>query len=180
MHLASALRRAPSLPATCPALPPTAARPPHSPAGASSLPSGPAPSRAALTFPPPSPLTGSPHSTAPRRLRSSSPPPCFQLPRPPPSPDPSPFLHLSLSSPVLYPPIPVLTFPLLFFNSSRLFPHSRWPFASLAPSTFLYIPALNSKPPCTYPCADRLRPLSLPRPYKTSTNIRLDLASCPS
>lgn len=45
---------------------------------------------------------------------------------------------------------------------------------SLAPSAFIYLPWIPtlSAPTPAHTTSD---PLSLPRPYKTSTNIRLDL-----
>lgn len=170
----SAARPPSSLP-PAPHSPPTAARPPArlTPRG-SLLPPGPAPS----------PLAGSPHSTAPPPFAASAPrpSPCFQLPRSvPPLPSFTSALgpRLALSRPFSsYSPVP--TFPLTFLQLFQtLFPHSRCPFASLAPSAFIYPPWIPSLPAPT-PAQTASGPLSLPRPYETSTNIRLDLASCPS
>lgn len=143
--------RPPSSPPPAPHSPPTAARPPArlTPRG-SLLPPGPAPS----------PLAGSPHSTVPppRRFRPSS---LSLLPAPAVCP-PSPFLHLCSRSSLSSLPSFLLLFPGPYFSPyfSSTLPDalSSLPLPLCVPGSFcLYIPALDSKPPRTYPCADRLR-----------------------
>lgn len=134
MHLASALRRAPSLPATCPALslpqPPARLTPPREPP-----PARPRALPRRSYFPAALPLSHTLHNPPPTRAdHAPRPSPCFQLPRSAPSLQPPlPFFTSALRppfalSPVLSPLNPVPTFSLLFFNSSRRsFPHSRGP-----------------------------------------------------